>query len=77
MGEAVNGALEAGEELTNRLECLGHGIAGSLAVPGLPGVRDWLGRKACEAYHRGFIERLSADPKASILDVVDGSGKRP
>jgi hypothetical protein len=70
VGEAVNRALEAGEELTNRLECLGHGIAGALDVPRLPGLREWLGRKACEAYHRGFMDSLTSDPKACILDVV-------
>lgn len=75
VGDAVSGALEAGEELTNRLECLGHGIAGSLDVPALPGLRNWLGRKACQAYHRGFMENLTSDPKACVLDVVARGGR--
>ncbi len=70
VGEAVAGALETGEELTNRLECLGHGMARTLDVPAVPLLREWLGRKACQAYHRGFVEQLSSDPKGSVLDVL-------
>jgi hypothetical protein len=79
VGEAVSDALQEGEELPNRLECLGRGIAGSLNLPATPAVREWLDRKACQAYHRGFLSHLMSDPRGSLLEVVgagetDGSG---
>ncbi len=78
VGQAVAGALEAGEELPTRLECLGHGIVGALNVPAIPGLREWLSDKACRAYHQGFLENLMADPRACVLDIVgDGEPLRP
>jgi hypothetical protein len=70
VGASVAEALEAGEELPRRLECLGHGIAESLDLPAIPGLRRWVGRKACQAYHRGFVESLTANPKEAIAACV-------
>ncbi len=70
VGAAVTEALEPGQELPRRLESLGDGIAGSLSVPPIPGLRPWLGHKASEAYRRGFVERLAADPKGSVRDCL-------
>ncbi len=51
-----------------------------LSLPPLPGLRRWIGRKACQAYRRGFIENLTADREgaasASVGDLhpePDGS----
>ena len=74
VGGAVSEALEEGEELASRLARLGQGIAGSLGLPPLPGLRAWLGAKAAEAYRHGFVDKLMADPKASVLEVVGRGG---
>ena len=66
VGEAVSEALGEGQELTRRLEGLGRGIAGSVDVPPIPGLRRWVGRQASEAYQRGFVDRLAADPRAAV-----------
>lgn len=33
--------------------------------------RRWAARKACQAYHHGFIQGLANDPKAVVLTIVD------
>ncbi len=78
VGEAVATALERGEELPRRLECLGRGITRALNAPPIPGVREWLGRKACQAYHQGFLDNLMSDRRACVLEVLEAaeSGRR-
>lgn len=76
VGDAVSEALQPGEELPRRLEGLGDGIADSLSLPPIPGLRPWLGRKASQAYRRGFVERLAADPKAAVSASVADGGSR-
>ena len=76
VGQAVAAALEEGEELPTRLGCLGSGIAGDLDVPPVPGLRPWLNRRACEAYHRGFLDHLVSDPRGCIIEIV-GATRRP
>jgi hypothetical protein len=66
VGEAVADALQPGQELPRRLGCLSSGIADSLGLPAIPGLRPWVGRKACQAYHRGFIDGLALDPKGAV-----------
>jgi hypothetical protein len=73
VGESVSQALEAGEELPKRLGCLGRGVTGALDVPAVPGLREWLSAKACQAYHEGFLNGLMSDPKRCVLDVVAGA----
>ncbi len=77
VGAAIAQALEADEELPRRLECLGHGIAGSLDLPAIPGLRRWVGRKACQAYHRGFIENLTTNPKDAVSACVGDLHPQP
>jgi hypothetical protein len=57
VGQAVSRAFEAGEELPSRLECLGHGLVGALGFPQVPKAGEWLNRKACQAYHQGFLDK--------------------
>ncbi len=66
VGAAVAEALEVRQELPRRLECLGHGVVDSLDLPPIPGLRRWLGKKVCQAYRRGFVENLAADPKGAV-----------
>ena len=67
VGQAVAEALEIGQELPRRLDCLGHDVAAFVSLPPVPGLRRWVARKACQAYHRGFVEALAADPRATVL----------
>ncbi|MDP9421097.1 MAG: hypothetical protein M3P53_13310 [Actinomycetota bacterium] len=70
VGKAVAEALELGEELPRRLDCLGHAITDFVGLPAIPGLRQWVGRKACQAYRRGFMESLAADPKGAVLACI-------
>lgn len=71
VGMAVEETLSLGAEVSRRLDCLGPGV---FEVPGLlslPPVRRWAARKACQAYHHGFIQGLAHDPRATVFDIVD------
>lgn len=70
VGKAVAEALELGEELPRRLDCLGHAITDFVGLPAIPGLRQWVGLKACQAYRRGFMESLAADPKGAVLACI-------
>ncbi|MGB7798840.1 MAG: hypothetical protein WBL53_21690 [Pseudonocardiaceae bacterium] len=64
MGMAVEETLRLGAEVSRRLDCLGPGV---FEVPGLlsfPPVRRWAARKACQAYHHGFIQGLAPMPRS-------------
>ena len=74
VGDAVAQVLEPGGEVSRRLDCLGHGVVEAFDVVNLPVLRGWLGRKACEAYHHGFIDGLTRDPRGSITAVVATAG---
>jgi hypothetical protein len=73
VGYAISEVLEPGGEVARRLDCLGQGIVEAFDVVDVPVLRKWLGRKACEAYHHGFIEALARDPKGSVLAVVEAA----
>ena len=66
VGRAVAEALEPGNELPRRLESLGDGIADSLRLPPVRGLRRWLSRQAGAAYQRGFVVGLVADPRQAV-----------
>ncbi|MGH3671412.1 MAG: hypothetical protein ACRDSH_12370, partial [Pseudonocardiaceae bacterium] len=71
VGMAVEETLSLGAEVSRRLDCLGPGV---FEVPGLlsmPPVRRWAARKACQAYHRGFIQGLAHNPRGIVFDIVD------
>ncbi|MGH3768289.1 MAG: hypothetical protein ACRDTX_24585 [Pseudonocardiaceae bacterium] len=71
VGMAVEETLRLGAEVSRRLDCLGPG---AFELPGLligPPLRQWAARKACQAYHRGFIEGLAHDPRAVVLAIVN------
>lgn len=70
VGQAVSEALEPGGELANRLEGLGRGLSTGLAVPGPAAARHWLGRRAGQAYHDGFLRGLMGDPRRSVMEVL-------
>ncbi|MGH9280089.1 MAG: hypothetical protein ACRD12_18570 [Acidimicrobiales bacterium] len=74
IGAAVCQVLEVGGEVSRRLDCLGEGVVEAFDVLDVPVLRGWLGQKACQAYHRGFIEGLARDPRAVVAEVVEHAG---
>jgi hypothetical protein len=71
VGEAVAETLEAGGELPRRLDCLGRGFGDALGFSNVPRLQRWLSDKACQAYHRGFLDPLSTDAKATVFAVIN------
>jgi hypothetical protein len=71
VGMAVEETLRVGGEVFRRLDCLGPGVFEMPSLLDVPALRRWGARKACQAYHHGFIQNLTHDPKATILAIVD------
>jgi hypothetical protein len=71
VGMAVEETLRLGAEVSRRLDCLGPGVFEVPGFLGVPAVRRWAARKACQAYHHGFIQGLAQDPRAAVLAVVN------
>ncbi|MFN2555548.1 MAG: hypothetical protein ABR592_01525 [Nitriliruptorales bacterium] len=67
VGEAVTEALELGQELPRRLDCLAHGAVDFVGLSQIPALREWVVGKACQAYRRGFLRNLTTDPKGTVL----------
>lgn len=70
VGEALAEMMQPDGYFIRQLDCLGQGLVeayGLLAVPILGG---WLAHKGCQAYHRGFVDALAAQPRRVILSVV-------
>ena len=76
VGQAVCEALEPGEELPRRLGGLGDSLGDSIGVVAPAFVQQHLGRRAGEAYQRGFIAKLEEDPRAAVMAVIDAGGGR-
>ncbi|HEX6596214.1 MAG TPA: hypothetical protein VF045_04730 [Acidimicrobiales bacterium] len=77
VGEAVAAVLDEDGEVFRRLDCLGQGIVEAFDVVNVPILKAWLGRKACHAYHRGFLLGLARDPRAAVAAVVEQAGRTP
>jgi hypothetical protein len=71
VGMAVEETLRLGAEVSRRLDCLGPGVFEVPGLLGVPALRRWAARKACQAYHLGFIQGLAQDPKAAVLAIVN------
>ncbi|MGH3974200.1 MAG: hypothetical protein ACRDS9_12875, partial [Pseudonocardiaceae bacterium] len=71
VGMAVEETLRLGAEVSRRLDCLGPGVFEVPGVLSVPPMRRWVVRKACQAYHHGFVQGLAHDPKAAVLTIVD------
>jgi hypothetical protein len=71
VGDAVAEVLQPDGEVARRLDCLGQGIVEAFEVLDVPLLRRWLGRKAREAYHHGFVAALARDSRQTVAAVVD------
>jgi hypothetical protein len=70
VGEALAGMLDPDGYFIRQLDCLGQGLVEAHGLLALPVLGDWLARKGCRAYHRGFVDALAAQPKQVILSVI-------
>ncbi|MDQ3763651.1 MAG: hypothetical protein M3460_19120 [Actinomycetota bacterium] len=76
VGMAVEQTLRLGAEVTRRLASLRPGVFEVPGLSGVPPLRRWAARKACQAYHHGFIQGLAHDPKAAVLAIVANPADR-
>ena len=74
VGDAIEEMLRPDGEFIRQLEGLGEGLAGSHGILAAPVVGPWLVGHCCHAYRRGFVEPLSQNPAAAVLDLV-GEGQ--
>ncbi|MDQ4092608.1 MAG: hypothetical protein M3143_04105 [Actinomycetota bacterium] len=71
VGMAVEETLRPGGEVFRRLDRLGSSAFEMPGLLGVPALRRWVTHKGSQAYHHGFIQGLSHDPKAAVLTIVD------
>jgi hypothetical protein len=69
VGEALVEMLCPQGQFIRQLDRLGQGLVEAYGLLAVPILGEWLAGKGREAYHRGFVEPLAADPKRSILAV--------
>ena len=75
VGEALAEMMQPDGHFIRQLDCLGQGLVEAHGVLAAPFLGDWLARKGCQAYHRGFVDPLAAQPRRAILSVIDGSAE--
>jgi hypothetical protein len=69
VGEALVDMLRPEGQFIRQLDRLGQGLVDAYGLLAVPVLGEWLAAKGREAYHRGFVEPLAADPKRAILAV--------
>jgi hypothetical protein len=70
VGEALADMLDPDGYFIRQLDCLGQGLVEAYGLLAVPILGDWLAHKGCQAYHRGFVDALAAQPKQVILSVI-------
>jgi len=53
-----------------QLDRLGQSLVNARGLLAVPLLGGWLARNGAQAYHRGFVERLAAQPRQGIMSVV-------
>jgi hypothetical protein len=69
VGEALGEMLEPDGQFIHQLDSLGQGLVEPYGLLAAPLVGAWLSQKGGQAYHRGFVEPLAAQPRRAILEV--------
>ena len=78
VGQALTEMLEPDGYFIRQLDRLGQGLVEDFGLLAIPIVGGWIARKGREAYHRGFVEALAAQPEQVILEVLrPGGDARP
>ena len=72
VGEALVEMLEPDGQFIRQLGCLGQGHVEPHGLLAVPILGNWLGRKGCQAYHRGFVDPLAEHPRGAIFAAVQG-----
>jgi hypothetical protein len=70
VGKALTDMIASDGYFIRQLDCLGQGLVEAYGLLAVPILGDWLARKGCQAYHRGFVDQLAAQPRQVILSVV-------
>ena len=71
VGQALTDMMDPDGYFIRQLDRLGQGLVDEYGPLAVPVIGSWLVRKGREAYHRGFVEALAADPKQVILSTID------
>lgn len=75
VGEALTEMMDPGGYFIRQLDRLGQGLVEPHGLLAVPLLGNWLARKGACAYHRGFVAPLAAQPRKTILSVIDaGAG---
>jgi len=74
VGQALTDMMDPDGYFIRQLDSLGQGLVEEYGPLALPVVGGWLVRRGREAYHRGFVETLAADPKEVILSTIHAEG---
>jgi hypothetical protein len=69
VGQALTEMLQPDGQFIRQLDCLGQGLVEPYGLLATPVLGAWLSKKGCQAYHRGFVEPLAAQPKRAVLGV--------
>ena len=70
VGQALADMMQPDGYFIRQLDCLGQGLVEAYGLLAAPILGNWLAHKGCQAYHRGFVAALAAQPRQVILSVV-------
>ena len=73
IGAALAEMMQPDGQFIRQLDCLGQGLVEAYGLLATPILGDWLAHKGCQAYHRGFVDALAAQPRRVILSVIHGT----
>jgi hypothetical protein len=74
VGEALADMMQPDGLFIRQLDCLGQGLVEAYGLLAAPVVGTWLARKGCQAYHRGFVDTLAAQPRRTIVALAHADG---
>ncbi|MGH2944247.1 MAG: hypothetical protein ACRDLN_15895, partial [Solirubrobacteraceae bacterium] len=70
VGQALTEMMEPDGYFIRQLDRLGQGLAEADGLLAVPLIGGWLVRRGREAYHRGFVSALAAQPEQVILSTL-------
>lgn len=70
VGQALTEMMHPNGYFIRQLDRLGQGLVDAHGLLAVPILGDWLAHKGRDAYHRGFVEPLAAQPRQAIFSVV-------
>jgi hypothetical protein len=77
VGQALADMMQPDGYFIRQLDCLGQGLVEAYGLLAVPILGSWLAHKGCQAYHRGFVDTLAAEPRQVILSVVHADTPAP